>query len=335
MRIAINGFGRIGRCVARLLRDQDGIELVAINDPGDHGQLVHLLRFDSTHGVIDGVNHDGETLRVGRQRARLYSERDPKSLPWGDLEIDLVIEASGRFTKKASAAGHLEAGARRVLVSAPCADADRTIVYGVNHDQIQADDTVISAASCTTNCLAPLVAALDEAYGILGGVMTTIHAVTNDQRLLDLPHPKDRRRARAALSNIIPTSTGAARALKLVFPDASWSIDGLSVRVPVLDVSLVDLAVRTKAQPTPADVQELFRDLASRRAFNGALAVSAEDRVSSDFLGHPASSVVDLPLVSAASDGMLRVVSWYDNEWGFSNRVLDLARHLNGLEHPS
>jgi glyceraldehyde 3-phosphate dehydrogenase len=332
MRVAINGFGRIGRCVARLLRDQDSIELVAINDPGDHGQLVHLLRFDSTHGVIDGVHQDGDTLRVGRQSARLFGERDPKVLPWGELEIDLVIEASGHFAQRDLAAGHLEAGARRVLVSAPCGGADRTIVFGVNHDQIQSADSVLSAASCTTNCLSPIVAALDQAYGILGGVMTTIHAVTNDQRLLDLPHPKDRRRARSALNNIIPTSTGAARALKLVFPEADWAIDGLSVRVPVLDVSLVDLAVRTKVQPQAAEVQELFRDLATRRAFDGTLAVSADERVSTDFLGHPASSIVDLPLIATASDGMLRVVSWYDNEWGFSSRVVDIALYLKVME---
>ena len=175
MRVAINGFGRIGRCVARLLRDQDRLELIAINDPGDHGQLVHLLRFDSTHGVIDGVQHEGDTLRIGNQRATLFGERDPKALPWGELDIDLVIEASGRFTSRDLASGHLEAGARRVLVSAPCRDADRTIVFGVNHDKIIAEDTVLSAASCTTNCLSPLVAALDAAYGILGGVMTTVH----------------------------------------------------------------------------------------------------------------------------------------------------------------
>jgi glyceraldehyde 3-phosphate dehydrogenase len=219
-----------------------------------------------------------------------------------------------------------------VLVSAPCADADGTIVYGVNHTKIGPGDTVISAASCTTNCLAPLVAALDQAYGLLGGVMTTVHAVTNDQRLLDLPHEKDRRRARSALTNIIPTSTGAAKALKLVFPEATWTMDGLSIRVPVLDVSLVDLAVRTEVVPSADEVRELFIDLASRRAFNGALAVCADDRVSSDFLGHPASSVVDLPLIATASDGMLRVVSWYDNEWGFSNRVVDIALHLKATE---
>jgi glyceraldehyde 3-phosphate dehydrogenase len=332
MRIAINGFGRIGRCITRLLRDNDALDLVAINDPGDHEQLVHLLRYDSTHGLVDGVNFSDSTLRFGRQKALMFSERDPAKLPWASLDIDLVIEASGYFTKRHLAQAHIDAGAARVLVSAPCADADGTIVYGVNHTNLGPDDKVISAASCTTNCLAPLVAALDQAYGLLGGVMTTVHAVTNDQRLLDLPHASDRRRARSALSNIIPTSTGAARALKLVFPEASWTMDGLSIRVPVLDVSLVDLAVRTEAQPNADEVRELFIDLASRRAFNGALAVCADDRVSSDFLGHPASSVVDLPLIATASDGMLRVVSWYDNEWGFSNRVVDIALHLKATE---
>jgi glyceraldehyde 3-phosphate dehydrogenase len=332
MRIAINGMGRIGRCVTRLLRDAQGLDLVAINDPGDHDQLIHLLRFDSTHGVIDGVNFEDGVLRFGRQTVQLLSEREPSALPWAELDIDLVIDCSGRFTRRESALGHCEAGAKQVLVSAPCADAELTVVFGVNHHLIKGDEKVISAASCTTNCLAPVIAAVDEHYGITGGVMTTIHAVTNDQRLLDLPHPKDRRRARSALTNIIPTSTGAARALALVFPDSNWAIDGLSVRVPVIDVSLVDLAVRTEKSPGVEDVNALFKDLASRRAFDGALAVSAEERVSSDFLGHPASSVVDLPLTAVASDGLLRIVSWYDNEWGFSNRVIDLARHLKGLE---
>jgi len=332
MRIAINGFGRIGRCVARLLRNADDLTLVAINDPGDHGQLAHLLRFDSTHGPIDGVSLADGKLQVGTQSAQMFAEFKPADLPWGELGIDLVIEASGHFTKRDAAAGHLAAGAKRVLVAAPCAGADRTVVYGVNHEQIQADDLVVSAASCTTNCLAPIVAALDEAYGITGGVMTTIHAVTNDQRLLDLPHPKDRRRARAAISNIIPTSTGAAKALKVVFPDVNWSIDGLSVRVPVLDVSLVDLSLRTEKEPNADEVNALLVDKAARRAFGGALAVSSDERVSGDFLGHPASSVVDLPLTATASDGMLRVVAWYDNEWGFSNRVLDIARYLDAME---
>jgi glyceraldehyde 3-phosphate dehydrogenase len=328
MRIAINGFGRIGRCVTRLLRDEPTLDLVAVNDPGDHDQLLHLLRFDSTHGSIDGVTRQQGGFRLGRQSPTLLRATDPATLPWGDLGVDLVIEASGRFSRAELAAKHIDAGARRVLVSAPSAGAEATIVYGVNHRQLSGDERIISAASCTTNCLAPIIAALDEAYTLTSGVMTTIHAVTNDQRLLDLPHPTDKRRARAALTNIIPTSTGAAKALKLVFPDANYEIDGLSIRVPVLDVSLVNLAVRSVARPSADAVRERFIDLATRRAFSGALAVSAEERVSSDFLGHPASSVVDLPLISTASDGLLRVVAWYDNEWGFSGRVVDIARHL-------
>ena len=332
MRVAINGMGRIGRCVIRLLRDVEDIDLVAINDPGDHRQLVHLLKYDSTHGVVDGVSHEDGVLKFGRQVVKMLSQRDPAELPWNDLGIDLVIEVSGHFTKRELAVAHCDAGAQKVLVGAPCTDADKTVVFGVNHKELRGDEQVISSASCTTNCLAPIVAALDEHYTLTGGVMTTIHAVTNDQRLLDLPHSKDLRRARSAFTNIIPTSTGAARALLSVFPDAKWSIHGLSMRVPVIDVSMVDLVVRTEAQPDADTVNTLFRDLASRRAFAGALAVCADERVSSDFLGHPASSIVDLPLTSVGSDGLLRVVSWYDNEWGFSSRVVDLMRYLRGME---
>jgi len=332
MRVAINGMGRIGRCVIRILRDVEDIDLVAINDPGDHEQLVHLLRYDSTHGIADGVKHQDGVLRFGRHVVKMLAQRNPADLPWSDLGIDLVIEVSGHFTKRELAIGHCHAGAKRVLVGAPCADADKTVVFGVNHTELRGDEKVISSASCTTNCLAPIVAALDEHYALTGGVMTTIHAVTNDQHLLDLPHSKDFRRARSAFTNIIPTSTGAARALQLVFPDATWAIDGLSMRVPVIDVSTVDLVVRTEKQPDASAVIELFRDLASRRAYSGALAVCADERVSSDFLGHPASSIVDLPLTSVGSDGLLRVVSWYDNEWGFSSRVVDLIRYLRGME---
>ena len=332
MRVAINGMGRIGRCVIRLLRDVEDIDLVAINDPGDHGQLVHLLRYDSAHGRVDGVQFDDGVLSFGRQRVKMLSERDPAQLPWASLDIDVVLEVSGRFTQRDLAFGHCHAGAKRVLVGAPCTDADQTVVFGVNHHLLSGEERVISAASCTTNCLAPIVAALDEHYTITGGVMTTIHAVTNDQHLLDLPHSKDRRRARSAFTNIIPTSTGAAKALKLIFPDVPWSIHGLSMRVPVIDVSLVDFVVRTEGNPSAEEVNALFRELASKRAFAGALAVSNDDGVSSDFLGHPASSIVDLPLTSVGSDGLLRVVSWYDNEWGFSSRVVDLMRHLRGVE---
>jgi glyceraldehyde 3-phosphate dehydrogenase len=331
LRIAINGFGRIGRCLVRLLADAEDLELVAINDPGDHDQLVHLLAYDSAHGPIEGVERRPDGFSLGQQSPQLLAEFDPAKLPWAALGIDLVIEASGRFTARDKAAAHLEAGAARVVVSAPSSGADKTIVYGVNQHGIESDDQVISAASCTTNCLAPVMAVLDRTFGVVGGAMTTVHSVTNDQRLLDLPHPKDLRRARAAISNIIPTSTGAASALKLVFPKATWSLDGMAVRVPVIDVSLVNLVVRFERPASAEAINDALREAAAEGALRGVLAVSDDPCVSSDYLNNPHSSIVDSGLTSVGADGTVRICSWYDNEWGFSSRVLDLVRYLDGV----
>ncbi len=328
MRIAMNGFGRIGRCIARLLADEPNLDLIAVNDPGDHDQLVHLLRYDSAHGRCDAAQRTADGFELGRQSPRLLSEFEPEKLPWKDLGIDLVLECSGRFTARDLAAKHLEAGAGRVIISAPGKDADATIVFGINQHLIQEETLVLSNASCTTNCLAPVVSVLDAAFGIAGGTLTTVHAVTNDQRLLDLPHPKDYRRARAAIANIVPTSTGAAKALKLVFPDAPWSIHGMAVRVPVIDVSMIDLVITTRHPVTVEAANQAFREAASG-SLSGVLAVEEDPVVSSDLLGTTPSSIVDLGLTATNGDHLLRVVSWYDNEWGFSARMVDLARYLH------
>lgn len=327
MRIAINGLGRIGRCVARLLADDTRVDLVAVNDPGDHDQLVHLLRFDSAHGRCPEARRTESGFTVGRQKPVLLSEFEPAKLPWAEMGIDVVLECSGRFTARDQAAGHLQAGATRVVVSAPAKGADQTIVFGINQGKIGPGDQVISNASCTTNCLAPVVQIIDETFGIVRGAVNTIHAVTNDQRLLDLPHPKDYRRARAAITNIVPTSTGAAKALQLVFPDAAWEIHGMAVRVPVIDVSMIDLVVETSRPVSVESANAAFKEAATGR-LAGVLDVEDEPVVSSDLLGNPFSSTVDLQLTACNGDHMLRVVSWYDNEWGFSNRVVDLVHYL-------
>jgi glyceraldehyde 3-phosphate dehydrogenase len=317
--------------MVRLLAEAEDIDLVAVNDPGDHEQLVHLLAYDSAHGSVAGVERRADGFSLGRQSPQLLAEFDPAKLPWAELRVDLVIEASGRFTARDQAAAHLEAGAGRVLVSAPSKGADKTIVFGVNQGTIGADDRVISAASCTTNCLAPIMAVIDRSFGVVGGAMTTIHSVTNDQSLLDLPHAKDLRRARAAISNIIPTSTGAAQALQLVFPEAKWSLDGMAVRVPVIDVSLVNLIVHFERPATAETVNDALRKAAGEGALVGVLDVSDEPCVSTDYLNNPHSSIVDAALTSVAADGTVRICSWYDNEWGFSSRVLDIARWVDGV----
>tara|TARA_B100000674_G_scaffold498329_1_gene536068 strand:+ start:1842 stop:2846 length:1005 start_codon:yes stop_codon:yes gene_type:complete len=330
MRIAMNGFGRIGRCVARMFAEDETVELVAINDPGDHDQLVHLLRYDSAHGRCLEAERTSEGFRLGRQSPRLLAEYEPSKLPWKELNIDVVLECSGRFTTREMAAKHLDAGAERVVISAPGKNADATIVFGINQHLVTSDRRVLSNASCTTNCLAPVVKVLDDSFGIVAGTLTTVHAVTNDQRLLDLPHPKDYRRARAAIANIVPTSTGAASALKLVFPEAEWAIHGMAVRVPVIDVSMIDLVITTKAPVTVERVNDAFRQ-AAQSDLAGVLRVEDDPIVSSDLIGTSHSSIIDAGLTATNGDHLLRVVSWYDNEWGFSARMVDLVHHIGRL----
>ena len=325
-KVAINGFGRIGRLVARAIleRDDHDLELVSINDLADTKSNALLFQYDSTHGRFPGTVETGEnTITVNGKTIQVTSERDPGNLPHGDQGIDIVLECTGFFQSHEQAEPHLKAGAKRVLISAPAKNVSATIVYGVNHDTLTKDDVIVSNASCTTNCLAPIAKVLHDTVGIERGFMTTIHSYTNDQRMLDQMH-SDMRRARGGAQNMIPTTTGAARAVGLVLPDLNGKLDGSSVRVPTANVSLVDL-VFTPNRDT--SVEELNNALkaASEGALKGVLDYTDQPLVSSDFNHQPASSTVDSLETSVMEGKLARVVSWYDNEWGFSNRMLDTA----------
>ncbi len=326
-RIAINGFGRIGRCVMRALTGDD-LEVVAINDLTDPVTLAHLLKYDSVHGTWSGTVEAGEgSITVNGKAIRILAERDPAKLPWKDLGVDLVVESTGIFTDRPKAALHLEAGAKRVVVSAPGKGVDGTFAMGVNHEEFDASKHfVVSNASCTTNCLAPMAKVLDDSFGVAHGLMTTIHSVTNDQRILDLPH-KDLRRARAAFESMIPTTTGAAKAVGLVLPRLAGKLNGFAMRVPTKNVSVVDLVATLNTDVTVEEVNAAL-EAAANGPLKGILGVTREPLVSIDFCGNPASSTVDLALTDVMSSRMVKVVSWYDNEWGYSNRVLDLARYI-------
>lgn len=325
MRIGINGFGRIGRSFVRaaLERGSD-LEIVAVNDLTDAATLAHLLRYDTAFGKLPGgVTVDGDTLVVGDRRIRVLSEREPAALPWGDLGVELVVESTGRFTKRDGAAGHLAAGARKVLVSAPAAGDDLTIVMGVNdHLYDPAQHHVVSNASCTTNCLAPLAKVLNDAVGIETGVMTTVHAYTADQNLQDGPH-RDLRRARAAAQNIVPTSSGAAKAIGRVLPELDGRLSGFALRVPVITGSITDLTVTASRDVTLEEIDAAYR-AAAEGPLAGVLAYSDEPIVSSDIVGNPASAIYDAPLTTVMGR-TVKVLAWYDNEWGFTNRLLDTA----------
>jgi glyceraldehyde 3-phosphate dehydrogenase len=329
LRVAINGFGRIGRNVLRAAKEAGvaDIDFVAVNDLTDTKTLAHLLRHDSVHRHYPGtVEARDNALVVDGDEVRVFSEKDPSALPWRDLGVDIVIESTGRFTKRADAAKHIEAGARKVIISAPAKDEDITIVLGVNEEQYDgASHHVISNASCTTNCLAPVVKVLLDEFGWKRGLMTTVHAYTNDQMILDLPH-KDLRRARAAGMSIIPTTTGAAKATGLVIPEVKGKIDGVAMRVPTPDVSIVDLTAELEKDVTAKQVNDALRAAAEGR-MKGILAFEEEELVSVDFTGHPASSIVDAPSTNVLA-GMVKVMAWYDNEWGYSNRCVDLARYI-------
>ena len=332
VRVAINGFGRIGRNVLRALCEngREDILVVAVNDLAPPATSEHLFKYDSVHGRFPGeVRFSDDTMDVGRGPIRLLAEPEIEKLPWGDLGIDVVMECTGRFTKREAAARHLAAGARRVLVSAPAQGADITVVYGVNHELLRAEHLVVSNASCTTNCLAPLAKVLNDGIGIARGHMTTIHAYTNDQHLLDVFH-KDLRRARAAALSMIPTSTGAARAVGLVLPELAGRLDGVAIRVPVANVSLVDLTFVPARPTTVEEVAGLLR-AAAEGSMAGILTVTEEPLVSIDFNHGPASSNVDLTSIKVLEGNLVRVASWYDNEWGFSNRMLDTAAVMGGL----
>jgi glyceraldehyde 3-phosphate dehydrogenase len=331
VKVGINGFGRIGRNVYRAARERNSeLEIVAVNDLTDATTLAHLLKHDSILGRFPGaVSAEGDQISVDGSRLTVLAERDPQRLPWGDLGVDVVIESTGFFTDAIKARAHIDAGARKVIISAPATNEDITVCLGVNHTAYNpAEHHVISNASCTTNCLAPVAKVLSDSFGIEAGLMTTVHAYTNDMVLLDTPH-KDLRRARAAGLSIIPTSTGAAKAMSLVMPELKGKLHGMSLRVPVSDVSLVDLSVTLGRAVTADDVNAEFREAADG-ALNGILAVSDEELVSIDFLHDSHSSIVDALSTMVVGDRTVKVLSWYDNEWGYSCRVVDLAEHIAG-----
>lgn len=325
VKIAINGYGRIGRNILRALYESDRtdeMQILAINDLGDAETNAHLTRYDSAHGPFPiDVEVDSDALIVGGDRIRVLAERDPTQLPWRELGVDVVLECTGLFASKEKASAHLEAGARKVLISAPAGKTVPTIVYGVNDKTLTAADTVVSNASCTTNCLAPLVKPLHEEIGLLGGIMTTIHAYTNDQVLTDVYH-KDLRRARSATQSMIPTKTGAAAAVGMVLPDLDGKLDGFSIRVPTINVSLVDLSF-TAARETSVEEIDTILKAASEDELQGVLDYNDDPLVSIDFNHNPASSIYDATLTKVMGGTLVKVCSWYDNEWGFSNRMLD------------
>jgi len=329
MRIAINGFGRIGRVFYRAsLARPRKFECVAVNDLADAKTLVHLLKYDSVFGKIDAeVKAEDGAIVIGKEKLKLISEKDPSKLPWKDLGVDLVVESTGVFTDRESASKHIQAGAKKVLITAPAKNPDMTVVPGVNDEEYDNEKhQIISLGSCTTNCLAPVVSVLDEKFGVEKGLMTTTHAYTNDQRILDFVH-KDLRRARAAAMSIIPTTTGAAKALGEVIPKAKGKMHGIALRVPVPDVSVVDLVALLTKQTTAEEVNMAFKEAETGR-LKGILKCADEPLVSVDFIGDPHSSIVDTALTTVIGGNLVKVVSWYDNEWGYSSRLVDMINKI-------
>ncbi|MFJ5759685.1 type I glyceraldehyde-3-phosphate dehydrogenase [Neobacillus sp. NPDC093182] len=328
VKVGINGFGRIGRNVFRAALNNADMEIVAINDLTDANMLAHLLKYDTVHGTLQQeVTVDGEYLVVGNQKVKVIAERDPAQLGWGELGVEVVVESTGRFTKREDAAKHLEAGAKKVIISAPADNEDITIVMGVNQDQYDAaNHHVLSNASCTTNCLAPFAKVLNDEFGIKRGMMTTIHSYTNDQQILDLPH-KDYRRARAAAENMIPTSTGAAKAVSLVLPELKGKLNGMAVRVPTPNVSIVDLVAELDKEVTADEVNAALK-AAAEGPLKGILHYSELPLVSTDYNGSPASSSIDSLSTMVLEGNMVKVLSWYDNEVGYSSRVVDLIGYI-------
>jgi len=327
VKIAVNGFGRIGRLVGRVALKRDDVELVAVNDLGDIAVGAHLFKHDSIHGEFKGeVAVDGDYLVVNGKRIRYFSEKDPEKLPWKEMGVQVVVEATGVFRSREGAAKHLKAGASKTVITAPGKGVDMTIVMGVNHDKYLPEYDVLSNASCTTNCLAPVAKVLLNEFGIVKGLMTTIHSYTNDQRVLDLAH-NDLRRARAAAVSLIPTTTGAASALGLVIPELNGKMDGMAIRVPTPDVSLVDLVVELEKSATVEDINNAFKT-ASESYLQGILKYTEEPLVSSDYQGEEHSAVVDGLLTMTMGDKMAKVIAWYDNEWGYSVRVVDVVSYI-------
>jgi len=331
-RIAINGFGRIGRTVMRIAKLRGHYDVVAVNDLADADQLAYAFKYDSIHGIYPGdVSLDGTRMQIDGDPFEILSERDPSKLPWKELGVDYVIESSGAFRKISDLKKHLAAGAKRVIVTVPTKDPlDATLVMGVNDHVITPETRIISNASCTTNCAAPLVKVLHEAFGVEHGLLTTVHAYTSDQRLIDAPHD-DKRRSRNAATNIVPTSTGAARTIGVILPEMLGKLDGLAMRVPVADGSLVDLTVQLSRDVTVEEVNNVMR-LAAQNELKGILSYCTDPIVSSDIIGNSHSSVFDAELTQVMQKRMVKVVSWYDNEWGYSSRVEDLIARLAGMD---
>lgn len=326
IKLAINGFGRIGRNAFKIAFERRDVKIVAINDLTDTKTLAHLLKHDSSYGTYDrDVKFDEENLIVDGEKIRVYAEKEPKNLPWKDHRVDVVIESTGFFTDPAKAAAHLEAGAQKVVISAPAkGEGAKTIVIGVNEDTVTEDDKIISNASCTTNCIAPVMKVLEDNFGIEKALMTTVHSYTASQRILDAP-AKDLREARAAAENIVPTSTGASKAAALTIPALKGKFDGLSIRVPTPVVSLADITAVLKKDTTIEELQEVFKNAAKEPFYEGILGVSEEPLVSIDYRGNSHSSIVDLSLINVVDKNLVKVVAWYDNEWGYSNRLVELA----------
>jgi glyceraldehyde 3-phosphate dehydrogenase len=328
IRVGINGFGRIGRNILRAALHDKDLDFVAVNDITDAPTLAHLLKYDSILGNLpDEVRVEGDTIHVAGRGIKVLAVKDPAQLPWKGLGVEYAVESTGLFTDADKAKAHLTAGARKVIISAPAKGEDLTIVMGVNHEKYDPKSHhVVSNASCTTNCLGPVAKVLQDGFGIVKGQMTTVHSYTNDQKILDLPH-KDLRRARAAAVSMIPTSTGAAKAIYLAIPELKGKLDGVAIRVPTPNVSLVDLAVELAKNTTAEDINAAFKKAAAG-PMKGILDVTDEELVSVDFRGNPHSSIVDAPLTKVVEGNMVKVFSWYDNEWGFSNRMKDLIRYM-------
>ncbi len=329
-KIAINGFGRIGRCVARIALNDPDVDLVAINDLASPDQLGFLFERDSVHGTYSGEVESGEgSMTVDGKEIAVSAVADPAELPWGDLGVETVLECTGVFRERDKAAKHLSAGAERVIISAPGKGVDLSMCMGVNHDEFNADMEIVDIASCTTNCLAPVAKVLHESFGIEHGLMTTVHAYTNNQNVLDTPHKKDFRRARAAAVNMIPTTTGAAVAVTKVLPELEGKLNGMAIRVPTPTVSLVDLVVSLEQAADVDTVNRALRE-AANGPMKGILGYSEQPLVSTDYVGNPHSSIIDADSTMSVGDGFIKVLSWYDNEWGFSQRMVDAAKFVVG-----
>lgn len=331
VKVAINGFGRIGRNAFKILQGRKDAEVVAINDITDAATLAHLLKYDSSYGTYDQeVSSNEHAIIVNGKEIPVYAEKDPHNLPWANLGVDVVIESTGFFTKPEDAKAHIDAGAKRVVISAPAkGEGAKTIVLGVNEEDVTPDDLILSNASCTTNCIAPIMKVLEDEFGIEKAMMTTVHSYTGSQRILDAP-AKDLREARSAAENIVPTTTGASKAAALTIPSLQGKFNGLSVRVPTPVVSLSDITAVIKRNTTKEELVAFFKKIADEQYYQGIIGVTEEELVSSDFIGDPRSCIVDLPLIDVVGGNMIKVVAWYDNEWGYSNRLVELTVDFGG-----